>query len=108
MGLASTRVRNIESSEVCVMRKSVGIVRKLDALHRVILPKSLRDTLDIPAHTSVEVFIEEDSVVLRKYSPGCVFCGQIDGTSLFRHRPVCETCRQELSQWTCERAPASR
>ena len=72
-------IRHVEL-EVCVMRKSVGIVRKLDALHRVILPKSLRDTLDIPAHTSVEVFIEEDCIVLRKYSPGCVFCGQIDGT----------------------------
>ncbi len=108
MGLASTHVRNIESSEVHVMKQTVGIVRKLDALHRVILPKSLRDTLDIPAHTSVEVFIEEDCVVLRKYSPGCVFCGQIDGTSLFRHRPICETCRQELAQWSREPEPESR
>lgn len=90
------------------MRKSVGIVRKLDALNRVILPKSLRDTLGIPSHSSLEAFIDGDCVVLRKYAPGCVFCGQIDGTSLFHHHPVCGTCRQELDQLSRERAPASR
>ncbi|ACV60035.1 AbrB/MazE/SpoVT family DNA-binding domain-containing protein [Alicyclobacillus acidocaldarius] len=90
------------------MRKSVGIVRNLDALNRVILPKSLRDTLGILPHSSVEAFIDGDRIVLRKYAPGCVFCGQIDGTSLFRHKPVCGTCRRELAQLSRERAPASR
>ncbi|WP_076349164.1 AbrB/MazE/SpoVT family DNA-binding domain-containing protein [Alicyclobacillus vulcanalis] len=90
------------------MKKSVGIVWVSDNQFRVTLPKSIRDVLDLPAKSSVEIFLDDNCVVMRKYSPGCVFCGQVDGTTLYRHRPICETCRQELAQWSRERTSVPR
>ena len=55
--------------------KSTGIIRALDSLGRVVLPIELRRTLDLAEHDRVEIFTEEDQIILRKYSPNCCFCG---------------------------------
>lgn len=49
--------------------KSTGIVRKIDELGRIVLPKELRRTMDIPEGTQMEIFVEGDKTVLRKYQP---------------------------------------
>ena len=56
--------------------KSTGIVRKLDDLGRIVLPIELRRTLDIADKAPLEIFVEGDSIILRKYEPSCVFCGK--------------------------------
>jgi transcriptional pleiotropic regulator of transition state genes len=49
--------------------KSTGIVRKLDHLGRIVLPKELRRTLDLPEGTPMEIYIDGSRIVLRKYQP---------------------------------------
>ena len=49
--------------------KSTGIVRKLDHLGRIVLPKELRRTLDLPEGTPMEIYIDGNRIVLRKYQP---------------------------------------
>ena len=49
--------------------KSTGIVRKLDHLGRVVLPKELRRTMDLPEGTPMEIYIDGSRIVLRKYQP---------------------------------------
>ena len=49
--------------------KSTGIVRKLDHLGRIVLPKELRRTLDLPEGAPVEIFVDGSRIVLRKYQP---------------------------------------
>ena len=55
--------------------KSTGIVRKLDELGRVVLPIELRRTMDLNIHDTVEIFVEDDKIILKKYHPACIFCG---------------------------------
>ncbi len=80
--------------------KSTGIVRQLDNLGRVVLPIELRRTLDIGMKDMLEVFVEGDSIILKKYQPGCVFCGGTEGVSLVLEKPVCSACRERLRQET--------
>ena len=58
--------------------KSTGVVRKVDELGRIVLPIEIRKTLDIQQKDAVEIFIDEDKIVLQKYQPACIFCNNID------------------------------
>ena len=58
--------------------KSTGIVRKTDELGRICLPKDLRRTLDIEEKDAMEIFTDNDRIILRKYAPGCSACGAVD------------------------------
>ena len=49
--------------------KSTGIVRKIDELGRIVLPKELRSTLKIHERDSLEIFVEDSMIVLKKYEP---------------------------------------
>ena len=55
--------------------KSTGIVRKVDELGRIVLPIELRRTLDIAEKDSIEIYVDGSSIILKKYEPTCVFCG---------------------------------
>lgn len=78
--------------------KSTGIVRKVDELGRIVLPIELRRTLDIDIKDSLEIYVDNDSVVLKKYAPCCVFCGSTEDIKLFKDKNVCEKCAHELSK----------
>lgn len=54
--------------------KSTGIVRAVDPLGRIVIPKELRRTLSINEGDSLEIFSDQDTIVLRKYNPGCSCC----------------------------------
>lgn len=53
---------------------STGIVRKVDELGRVVLPKELRDTMDIKEKDPLEIFVDGNTIILKKYEPACIFC----------------------------------
>lgn len=77
--------------------KSTGIVRKIDELGRIVLPIEMRHTMHIEPRDPVEIFVEGNSIILRKYEQECVFCGSTKKVSPFKGRCVCENCRKELS-----------
>lgn len=76
--------------------KSTGMVRQLDSLGRIVLPIELRRTLDINTKDSLEIFVEGDSVILRKYEQVCHFCGSGNGLMAFKDKMVCRHCLREL------------
>jgi len=76
--------------------KATGIVRKIDELGRVVLPMELRRTLDIAEKDPLEIFVDGESIILKKYQPACIFCDSADGLSEFRGKKVCSKCRKEL------------
>ena len=78
--------------------KSTGIVRKVDELGRIVLPIELRRTLDIEKKDSMEIYIEGDTVILRKYQPACVFCDSAKDIVSFRGRNVCSDCIRMLEE----------
>lgn len=72
--------------------KSTGIVRKLDDLGRICLPKELRRVLDIEEKDGLEIFTEHNHIILRKYEPACIFCGSAYEVINFKGKNVCKSC----------------
>lgn len=78
--------------------KSTGIVRKVDELGRVVLPIELRRTLQIEKKDPLEIFVDGESIVLRKYEPACIFCGSADDTIVYRDKNICRKCLADMTQ----------
>ena len=78
--------------------KSTGIVRKIDELGRIVIPMELRRTLGLETGDALEIYTEGTSIILKKYEPSCVFCGEAKGTVNFKGKIICEQCKQELEQ----------
>ena len=78
--------------------KSTGIVRKVDELGRIVLPIELRRTLNINEKDSLEIFVDNDKIVLQKYEPACIFCGNADDIVNYKGRNVCAECRVALNK----------
>ena len=78
--------------------KSTGIVRRIDELGRVVLPIELRRTMGLEVKDPVEIFMDGDAIVLRKYEAACLFCGGTKNLTAFRGRPVCSDCMRQLRE----------
>lgn len=78
------------------MLKSVGIVRKIDELGRVVIPIELRRTLGINDKDSVEIFVDDEKIVLKKYEPACIFSGELEETVRYKNKMVSKKCIQEM------------
>lgn len=78
--------------------KATGIVRPVDALGRIVLPIELRRTLDITTEDSLEIFTDGQSIVLKKYQPSCVFCGEADNVTMIKGKYICKDCLKELKR----------
>lgn len=79
--------------------KSTGIVRKVDELGRVVIPKELRRTLGIAESDPLEVFVDGEQIILRKYRPGCFICGNLDAPKhLFHGKEICVECVKKAAQ----------
>lgn len=78
--------------------KSTGIVRKVDELGRIVLPIEMRRTLDISERDSLEIYVEEDSIILKKYQAACVFCGSSRELLSFEGKNVCQDCVGRLQK----------
>ena len=72
--------------------KATGIVRRVDELGRIVLPKELRRTLDIGEKDPVEIYTDGKGIILRKYAPGCAFCGSVNDIRYIHGTPVCGAC----------------
>lgn len=78
--------------------KSTGIVRKVDELGRIVLPIELRRTLDIEVKDALEIYVDGSQIILKKYEPACIFCGNAKNVIHFKGRNICEDCLHELGQ----------
>lgn len=78
--------------------KSTGIVRKVDDLGRIVLPKELRKILDIEERDPLEIFVDGSYIMLQKYQPSCIFCGSADGVTNYKGKNICGVCMAELKK----------
>lgn len=80
--------------------KTTGIVRKVDELGRIVIPKETREQLYITVRDPLEIFLDEDdlSIILKKYTPGCIFCGEMDDITNFKDKMVCHNCLKDVKQ----------
>lgn len=76
--------------------KSTGIARPLDGIGRVVLPKEIRDVMGIPEGEPLEVFVDDDRIILRKFMHNCIFCGEGSDVHFYRDHAVCRKCAEDL------------
>ena len=76
--------------------KATGITRPVDELGRIVIPKELRKTLDIIDNVDrLEIFVDGDNIILRKYQPMCGVCKESDDLmpQLSKHGiKICRKC----------------
>ena len=76
--------------------KQTGIIRPLDHLGRIVLPKELRRTFDINPEDYLEIYVEDGRIILEKYEPSCIFCGNGTDVKEIKGKRICVQCLQEL------------
>ena len=72
--------------------KATGIVRKVDSLGRIVFPIELRRTLGIDQLDYLEIFVDREHIILKKYEPACIFCGNATNVKRFSGKIVCDEC----------------
>lgn len=80
------------------MLKSTGIVRKVDELGRVVIPIELRRTLGISEKDALEIYVDGERIILKKYEPACIFCGNAEEVVYYKNKIVCQKCVDEMSK----------
>ena len=76
--------------------KSTGIVRHVDELGRIVIPKEMRKKMNIDNNDPVEIFVDGDKIILTKYSPYCAFCQSEDSITEFKGRKICKACLDDI------------
>ena len=80
--------------------KSTGIVRKVDELGRMVIPKELRKTLNIDIKDGLEIYVDGEQIILKKYEPACIFCGEASNIKDYKDKNICNSCLNKLrSGW---------
>ena len=79
--------------------KSTGIIRKVDELGRIVLPIEIRRTLDIAERDELEIFMDNDQIVLQKFEPSCIFCSSSQGLVSYRGKNVCQQCIRNIGMF---------
>ena len=77
--------------------KATGVVRGVDQLGRIVLPIELRRNLNIDIKDPLEIYVDGDMVILKKYEPACIFCGNAKNVKHFEGKNICNQCIGKLN-----------
>lgn len=80
------------------MMKSTGVVRKVDELGRIVIPIELRRTMGIEEKDALEIYVDNEKIILRKYEPACIFCGNAEDVLNYKGKNLCRNCLTELTK----------
>lgn len=80
------------------MMKATGVVRRVDELGRIVLPIELRRTLGIEIKDGMELYVEGESIILHKYVPACMFCGNAEEVQQYKGKLVCRECVKGITE----------
>lgn len=78
--------------------KSTGIVRRIDNLGRVVLPIELRRIFSIDKEDPVEIFVDDNFIMLKKYQPACIFCNDAKDVVNYKGKNICKKCLEEIKE----------
>ena len=81
--------------------KATGDLRKIDELGRLVIPKEVRTDMDLEIKYPIEIFVDQDMIIIQKYYPACTFCGDKNKdeskTIQFSGKIVCRSCVQSVT-----------
>ena len=77
--------------------KSTGIVRKVDELGRIVIPIELRRTLNVAEKDALEIYVDGEQIILKKYEPACIFCDDARDITVYKGKNICKNSLDELA-----------
>ena len=83
---------------MCTHLKSTGIVRKVDELGRIVLPIELRRIMNIAEKDALEIYVDGETIMLKKYAPCCVFCSAAEDVISYKGKNICRSCLRDLKK----------
>ncbi|HNX28885.1 MAG TPA: AbrB/MazE/SpoVT family DNA-binding domain-containing protein [Syntrophomonadaceae bacterium] len=81
-----------------MMLKSTGVVRKVDELGRIVIPIELRRTMGIEEKDALEIYVDSEKIILKKYEPACIFCSNAEDVVNYKGKNICKSCLTQLSK----------
>jgi transcriptional pleiotropic regulator of transition state genes len=78
--------------------KATGIVRRIDDLGRIVIPKEIRRTLGLNEGDPMEMFVDEDKVIISLYNPGCIICGGMEEIAIINGKRMCSACIKRIKE----------
>jgi transcriptional pleiotropic regulator of transition state genes len=78
-------------TEVIIM-KTGGVIRKIDGLGRIVVPKSMCKALHIEENDELDITMEGERIILRKRQDRCVFCDGAEDLMIYNGRKICPAC----------------
>ena len=76
--------------------KSTGIIRRVDELGRVVIPIEIRNQFNIVEKDPIEIYVEGSSIVLKKFEPNCIFCGNTKDLLTYKDKLICNKCAKKI------------
>ena len=77
--------------------KSTGIIRRMDELGRVVIPIEIRNQFNIAEKDPMEIYVDGSSIILKKFEPNCIFCGNTKNLLEYNDKLICEKCKNKIS-----------
>lgn len=78
--------------------KSTGIIRRVDELGRVVIPIEIRNQFNIAEKDPIEIYVEGSSIILKKFEPNCIFCGNTKNLLNYHDKLICKNCSKKIGQ----------
>lgn len=78
--------------------KTTGILKKVDDMEQLVIPKELLKYLKMKSDDSVEIFVEDDRLILKKYEPSCLFCNSVENTIRYMGKNICQKCLKDMEE----------
>lgn len=76
--------------------KSTGIIRRVDELGRVVIPIEIRNQFNIVEKDPIEIYVDGSSIILKKFEPNCLFCGNTKDLSSYHDKLICNKCAKKI------------
>ena len=92
----SADLNSISKERMWNSMKATGIVRNIDELGRIVVPKEMRTKMNIACGDAIEIYVEDDKIVLTKFTPNCTFCGSTDIAAEMNGSKICRECLNNL------------
>lgn len=82
--------------------KNTGMLRKVDELGRVVIPIEMRNQFGIQEKDQMEIFVEREIIMLKKYNSNCIFCGEVDDLQEYEDKLICKKCYENIKNMNYE------
>lgn len=79
-------------------KRKLGQVCTIDALGRIVIPSQLRRAYAMEKNEAIELIMLDEGILMRKYQPGCIFCGSISNITMFKDHVICRDCLHEMAE----------